>query len=373
MSKNGKRQEGLDNESLVLSYLRERGEDIHKNLEIKRNRSATVVAANNALFKEQLSSSLEKMLNKRYFVGKTYKPRKKEKTNRIVNVSLSDLHYGAALDPREVPLPYGPVEEARRTAAVAQQVAEFKMQYRDETELYIHLKGDIIQNQLHDARDGEPLAHQAAAAMHYLTQFVVFQASKFKKVTVWCTPGNHGRFTSRHKERATNQKWDSIENTIYYAIKIATRHVPNVTVNIPYTPYYTYEAFGMHGFMTHGDTVLKVGFPSSSIDVKGARKQINEINAKRGEEHKYKLFGAGHVHSASWVKLPGNIYLMTNGCLIPTDAYAQSIGITDTACCQNVWETVPGRMVGDRREADVNEHTDKDKSLDKIIEPFFGF
>lgn len=369
----GKRKETLDNEALVLSYLRERGQGINDTLEIKRNRSATIVAANNSLFKEQLSSSLEKMLSKRYFVGKTYKPRKKEKTNRIVNVSLSDLHYGAALDPREVPLPYGPVEEARRTAAVAQQVAEFKLQYRDETELYIHIKGDIIQNQLHDPRDGEPLAHQAAAAMHYLTQFIVFQASKFKKVTVWCTPGNHGRFTSRHKDRATNQKWDSIENTIYYAVKLSTKHIPNVSVNIPYTPYYTYEAFGMHGFMTHGDTVLKVGFPSSSIDVKGARKQINEINAKRGEAEKYRIFGAGHVHSASWVKLPGNIYLMTNGCLIPTDAYAQSIGISDTACCQNVWETVPGRMVGDRREADVNEHIDKDKSLDKIIEPFFGF
>ena len=52
---------------------------------------------------------------------------------------------------------------------------------------------------------------------------------------------------------------------------------------------------------------------------------------------------------------------------------AQSIGITNTACCQNLWESVPGYIVGDRREADVDEHTDKDRSLDRIIQPFRGF
>lgn len=43
-----------------------------------------------------------------------------------------------------------------------------------------------------------------------------------------------------------------------------------------------------------------------------------------------------------------------------------------TACCQAMWETVEGYIVVDRREAIVDEYTDKDKSLDKIIRPYRG-
>lgn len=375
MARNGPSKSELkrEREAEVFDYLLDRASELRGQQQVLRNRSVAVVATRNQLFQEQLNTALEKLLANKYVVGAQYKPKKKVQTQRILNVMLSDLHYGAMLDGREVPLEYGPTEEARRTAAVAVQVAEYKPQYRDETELYIHIMGDIIQNQLHDPRDGQPLAHQASAAVHLLTQFVLFQASHFKKVTVFCTPGNHGRFKSRHPDRATNQKWDSLENLVYFSVKTATRHQPNVEVHIPYTPFYTYEAFGMSGFMTHGDTVIKPGFPGSSIDVNGVRKQINEINSKRETSKRHSLFGVGHVHTYSCTKLGGGIYFMTNGCLIPTDAFAQSIGIIDTACCQSIWETVPGRMVGDRREADVNEYTDKDKALDKVIQAFTGF
>ncbi len=357
----------------VFDYLSVRAADLDTLNGVQRARSVAVNAARDRLFLDQVDAVLGKRLSHRYSVGRLYTPRKKvQRTQRILNLVLSDLHYGALLDKREVPIQYGHIEEARRTAAVVVQAAEYKLQYRDETELYVHVLGDLIQNQLHDLRDGAPLAEQAAAAMHLLTQAIVFLCGHFKKVTVFCTPGNHGRNTTRHPERATCQKWDSIESMIYFALKTATAHIDNVEVQVPYTPFYTYKAFGMSGFATHGDSVIRPGYPNRAIDVEGVRKQINEINSKLELNERHLLFIVGHVHVASYCKLPNRVVFMSNGCLIPTDAYAQSIGITETACCQNLFETVPGIMVGDRREADVSEYTDKDKSLDRIIRPFTG-
>jgi hypothetical protein len=70
--------------------------------------------------------------------------------------------------------------------------------------------------------------------------------------------------------------------------------------------------------------------------------------------------------------LPGGTIVITNGCLLPPDAYAESIGIFDTACGQWMFESVAGHMVGDARFITVGEHNDKDASLDDIIAPFQG-
>jgi hypothetical protein len=182
-----------------------------------------------------------------------------------LNVNLSDLHYGAALDGREVPLAYGHTEEARRTAAVALWIAHHRtLKDRQQMKLVLNIIGDIIQNQLHDPRDGDPLTEQFAASVHLLTQLIVFvSASGYQEVLVNFTPGNHGRNTARHQDRATNQKWDAIETMIYYAISKAVAHLPNVKVNLPYTPFVTYKVFEHNIFATHGDTVIKPGLPES--------------------------------------------------------------------------------------------------------------
>ena len=337
-----------------------------------RNRALAIVQARDTLLIDQVRNAIKDV-----FAGgiqvKPYKPMKKKPTARVLNTIWSDLHFGSLLDPREVPLRYGPVEEARRIAAVAVQVAEFKRQYRDETEVAVNLAGDIFQGQLHDARDGAPLAEQAAASIHLLAQAISFLSSQFKRVTVRCTSGNHGRNTARHPQRATLQKWDSIETIVYVALKAALSRVPNVTVEIGYRPYYLYKNFGKTTFVTHGDTVLKPGYPGSTINVADVRKQINEFNAARSEEERATLFAVGHVHVGSITRLPNGSIFMSNGCLIPPDGYAQSIGVHDTACGQWIWESVEDHLVGDTRFAVVDEYTDKDSRLDKIVTPFTGF
>jgi hypothetical protein len=299
--------------------------------------------------------------------------RSKPHADRVLNLLISDTHFHSLLDAREVGHSYGPMEEARRLSSVTLQTSEYKTRHRDRTTLYLHYAGDIIQGQLHDPRDGAPMAAQMAAAIHLLAQQVAFFSKHFPKVWVRVTPGNHGRNTSRHKDRATNQKWDALEQVVYYAVKKATASLPNVRFDIGYQPFYTFKAFDRYGFITHGDTVLNPGYPGRTIDVATVRKQINEINGNPNAHEKYSLFAVGHVHVGSLVNLPNDSVFVSNGCLIPPDAYAKSIGIFNTACGQYLWESVERHIVGDSRFLNVGFDTDKDTTLDAIIRPFTDF
>ncbi len=360
-----------DEDAQFTAFLQERGDEIQDRFLASRNRSVVTAAAREQHFLDKLGKVIAGFENK-YYPGKVWTPKNPGKPELALNVNLSDLHYGAALDAREVPLAYGHTEEARRTAAVALWIANHRtLKDRQSMKLVLNIIGDIIQNQLHDPRDGDPLTEQFAASVHLLTQLITFvSASGYQDVLVNFTPGNHGRLTSRHKERATNQKWDAIETMIYYAVSKAVQHLPNIKINLPYRPFVTYKVFEHNIFATHGDTVIKPGYPNQSINVADVRKQVNEINAKLTHDERYRVFIVGHVHVASKTKLPNGVYFLSNGCLIPTDAYAQSIGIMDTATCQTAFESTPQFPVGYHCEIDVNEAHDKDKALDKIIQPF---
>lgn len=362
-----------DREADVASFLRDRAEEEQVGREVRRNRAVSTMMARERLFLKELEEMLGKVFEKKIVPSRYALEEHRQVKSRILNLVLSDIHLGANLDPREVPHAYGPEEEARSLAAVCKQTAEYKPQYRKDTILYVHLLGDIIQGQLHDLRDGKPMAEQVAVAMSLLIQAISFLSAHFPKVVVWTTPGNHGRNKHRHPERAVNEKWDSNETAIYYALKLALNHVPNVEVHIIRKPFYTWDAFDQRGFATHGDTVLSPGYPGKTIDVAGVRKQINEFNASQPANKQCKLFVVGHVHVGSVVSLPNGTTFMSNGCLIPPDAYATSIGIFEGNCGQSLFESVKGHIVGDYRFVIVDEDTRQDKSLEKIIKPFDGF
>lgn len=368
----GQRENRRDNEAKVFEFLQSRVLEERQGAQDSKGRRSSTALVREKMFLEDLEESLTRVFKKgiappRGYAAKSLDTHKKK---RIVNLLLSDLHYGSLLDPRELPLAFGHTEESRRTAQIVQETCEYKSQYRDDTELFVFLAGDIIQGDLHDPRDAANLTDQCGAALYLLLQAVTRFAACYKRVTVRCVPGNHGRRKRRHPERATTQKWDSIENSIYMALKFAVATLPNVEVIIPYEPYIAYTCFSQKGFVTHGDTVMDVGFPSGSIQVAKIRNQINEINA--GDEQ-YDLFAVGHVHTASVTELPSGSTLITNGALIPPDGYAVSRGILRCRNGQQLWESVDGYICGDRRFLMVDEKTDKDANLDKIIQPYAGF
>lgn len=356
-----------------MDFLRNRAEEERQRVDSLKNRKASTAMARETLFQENIEGVLSRVFSKTLAIPAGYAKKKtKKELRRILNLCLSDLHFHSMLDAREVPSPFGPEEEARRLAHIVLQAAQYKTQYRDHTELFVHLFGDIILGELHDPREGANLTDQFAAAVYLLTQAVYFLSAAFPKVTVRCVPGNHGRRKNRHHDRATSEKWDSYENMIYFAVKMALASIPNVDIQIPYTPYYVYQAFNMKGFVTHGDTVLDAGFPSNNIDIKKLRAQINEFNA--GEEaDKCDLFMVGHVHTGSLVQIPSGPTFISNGPLIPSDPYAVSRGIFRSKCGQQLFESVEDHISGDHRFLNVGEKQDKDASLEAIVKPYTGF
>ena len=368
MSSSGTRRA---DEAAVAEQIRSIASAICLSNNISLSHTAAMALGRESLFLGQFQTVAREIFKDKLVPSGYALKKKSVKEKRIDNLLLSDTHFGANLDVREVGHSYSHVEESRRLAKICVDTVEYKTRYRDESTLFVHLAGDIIQGQLVDPRDGNPLAQQCAAAIRLLAQAISFFSKHFPKVEVFTTTGNHGRNTARHRERATCQKWDSIEQIIYVALQEAARPLKNVTVHLEYQPYYTYAAFDKYGFVTHGDTVINPGYPGKSIDVLNVRKQINEINASLKGDKRYSLFAVGHVHVGSMTYLPGSVFI-SNGCLIPPDAYANSIGIFDSECGQYLWESVPEYIVGDSRLLRVNEETDKDRSLDKVIQPFSG-
>lgn len=370
----GKKTDRIRGEAEAVNYLARRATEDRVDSVAMRNRRVTTALVRERVFLDDLKGVLRAVFPRGPVMPRRRRPGRpilftRKQKDRIVNVNFSDLHYGSMLDARELPLAYGPKEEARRTAKVVAETCDYKPQYRDRSRLFVHLFGDLMQGSIHDPRDGSTITEQFGATLFLLTQAIHRFSAAFPDVTVRCVPGNHGRNPQRHPNRATNQKWDSFENMIYLALSFAVASLPNVRVEIPYTPYYTYRAFDRRGFVTHGDTVLDTGFPSETIDVKKIRNQINEWNA--GDDT-FDLFIVGHVHCGSIVPLPSGPVFMSNGCLVPPDGYAVSRGRARQQCGMWTWESVPGHIVGDARFVNVDKSTDSDRSLDAIIKPFQG-
>jgi hypothetical protein len=271
---------------------------------------------------------------------------------------------------------YGATEEARRLASIGHQVANYKLDHRSSTDLNVMLLGDIIQNHLQDARDGSTMAEQFQAAVYLLIQLLGYWATAFKKVTVYCSTGNHGRNTARHQKRAVHEKWDSVETQIYYAIMTAmSPRFPNIKFVIPQTPWVEYETCGHPVFATHGDTVFNPGNPGKTVDVQKLENQVNKANEARVSKKKapYRIFVAGHVHRALDVYLDSGTTVFTNGPLCPPDGFATSIGIYTGQCGQWLFESTKEHMIGDTRLMRVGEVDDSDESLDEIISPYTKF
>jgi hypothetical protein len=293
---------------------------------------------------------------------------------RVLNALFSDLHIGADIDQEETGYQdYKRVEEARRFAYIVKTIANYKMDYRQDTKLSLIFCGDLIQNQLHDPHDGAAIAEQVARAIHLLKQGIGYLSGYFQEVDTYWTPGNHDRIMSEHKSRAVNRKWNSWGTIIAFAVRSALSNVSNVTFNIPKTPFVTYEALGHRTFATHSDTVFDVGRPSKTVKVDRIESQVDKWNSSLPDDQKYSVIACGHIHRLMFQRLDGGGALFTNGPLDPSDAFAVSIGCPYNQAGQWMWETTEEFACGDKRDVLVGLKQDKDSSLDSIIEPFVSF
>jgi predicted phosphodiesterase len=299
---------------------------------------------------------------------------KSSKKSRTILAHLSDTHFGANIDSAEM----GGANQfnweiaSRRLAAFAQQIANYKRNYRKDTDLVLCINGDIIAGMIHNQEwFVDLLTVQHLGTMSLLTQFISYLATQFDKVDVYCTPGNHGRMMHKSSgTRATTHKYDSHENIIYHSVKAALVACKNVKMHIPMAPFAIVEAQGHQFFVTHGDTIINVGNPGNSLNMRSISAQVNKLNVSDiGGQVKFAAILAGHVHTPTVQLMENGCMLIINGCLSGLDPYAQSISIFESHPTQQLFEITRSHAVGDIRLIQV-KNADKDASLDKIIKPF---
>lgn len=334
----------------------------------------TTVATNKLLVKSVSQLDYIKNFSEEVFKGRLtgtiYKSSKP--TKRVINVVLSDLHIGADINGEETgQSTFGHIEEARRLAKVVEQVCSYKLEYRKETELNVLLLGDIIQGMLkHDPRDGAELAEQFCRAVHLLGQALGRFCGEFKKVTVYCTTGNHDRNISRHEGRAIHGRYDSFFTMLAYSLKSMMSSYPNISFEIPLTPYVKIKALNYNIYGWHGDSGIKTGYVGTSINVKSISNAINDINASLSEDEKYSAFVCGHLHVGSITHLSNGAVLLVNGGLPPVDAFSLSLGSHSSSSGQLMFESVQDYPVGDVRFIRVDKKTDLNSRYDMIIKPW---
>lgn len=286
---------------------------------------------------------------------------------RAVVALFSDLHLGADIGPVDNPIPYRAIEEARRLEFFTHQILNYKVQYRENSELVLLLNGDLIEGLLlHDLRDGIPLVEQKAVFWHYFRQILALCSQQFPKVRVICQPGNHGRDKIRHAGRATSSKWDGHEWEMMYALAQMCAGLRNVSFDNTRQAYSAVQLFDSWMLVSHGDTEIKLGDPDTKFKENAA--ELDHINSKRIYGHEFAVFAGGHFHKGRFQ--PHGPDMIWNGALVPSNGHARASGYNKEPCGQWLWEAVEGHPVGDLRFIKVGPAQDRDEKLGSLVTPF---
>jgi hypothetical protein len=201
-------------------------------------------------------------------------------------------------------------------------------------------------------------------AIDYLLPF-------YPVIDVPVTPDNHARLLThtKGKGKAVSQKFDSYNTMLFEAVQQAFRKEPRVRFNIPKTPYTTYSVFGRMHMLTHGDTVLKLGYPSSSIASGAIAAQLDCLNAARSQADRIQVVLAGHVHTGTYIALQNDVDVFINPPLSSVDPFTQSLGHLRNRVGQWLLESTREGRVGDQRIVWAHS-ADNDAAYDSIITPF---
>jgi hypothetical protein len=269
-------------------------------------------------------------------VGKAHRPivsgKRHQFHERVNMLMVSDTHFGLNIDPHEVESnQYNWNIAARRLGKLAYDAAHFKFDHRNECQqLVINFGGDLCQGIIHaDDAGQELMTYQMVGAARMIVEMIDYLRNYYNEILCPITDDNHMRLITltKGKDRATAQKFDSFNTMMFEMVQQAFRHDPTVKFIRPKTPYTEYKVFGRTNFLTHGDTVLKLGWVSNKIDTKSLAGQIANINSTRSDEDRIEVVWAGHVHTGVQLALECDVDMFINPSMSGIDPYAQSIGI----------------------------------------------
>jgi len=296
------------------------------------------------------------------------RPRKPEAGERALVAVVSDTHFGHDVDAREVP---GNAVDwtvlSRRFAAYCEEVAGWKLRYRDETRLQVVLAGDIVAGRIHVDDSGiRQIVDQVHGASSILISGLDYLAEHFGAVDVFCVPGNHGRLT---KERAFSQRWNNYSSLVFDAIGAAFRREGRVSIEAPLSGDGTFSLPGGElAYVAHGDVEPLIPNPGSSVDVKKLETAFTRLMISEEFPQTPRVWIAGHHHRPFFCDF-GPAALVVNGCLNGADGFARNgAGFRRSTSRQVLFEAVEGHPLGDSRIIRLDE-ADGDEDLDKIVPP----
>jgi hypothetical protein len=327
-----------------------------------------------------INTNLNATETRKYLESRTGIEQKSD-VRRSVCTIWSDHHLGTNVDYSEMAGSnmYNWEIAARRLGMICEETATYKQgrrKYHDE--LVIFLLGDIIGGIIHnqEGTNYDLMINQIIGATQYYIQAISYLKARglYPKIRVFCQPGNHGR--TQHKQdkgRAFVNKYDSLENIIYYNLCIAFKSDPQIDIIIPKAPFCDVDVQGHRIFGTHGDTLFLTGNVGATINNRAIEQRvatINEVERLR-KKKAYSLFLAAHVHHPAITTTSSGVKIVVNGCLIGNDTYGQGLGIAATVPSQHIWETTPDYVFGDNRFLEVKS-ADTEKEFEKIIFPYKG-
>jgi hypothetical protein len=293
----------------------------------------------------------------------------KTPSSRMITCMLSDIHFGLDVSRDEVPCnAFNWQIAARRIAKVVSQVADWKVEHRDETELIVVVNGDVIAGLIHTDDHGiRPLTEQIHGATHILVAALDYLAQFFGSLRCVFLPGNHDRLT---RERQVAQRWDSHAHSVFLALAYAFRGQRNIKIEAPRTGEAVIELPGSDSvaLYTHGDVQPTLRNVGRALDIKPAQALMNRINASQEYPKPVRILGFGHWHQGLVMPL-GKGAVLVNGCVIGVDSFSRNgFGSRggEMRPMQLMFESVPGYPFGDSRWI-ILDDADDDAAYDSVI------
>lgn len=320
---------------------------------------------------DQLVDAVHRGLRKYPLKVKKYNQPKRlpRDSTRAITALLSDTHFGLDISARETGTnEYNWLVASRRMSHYIESIVEHA-RVTTTKQLHLCIGGDIAQGIVYTVDKGtHPIVTQVLGSAHIIVNMLEYALHYFDDIYVHCTPDNHMRLPSKKRDGLISQKWDSFSTMLHIILATHFRNHTRVKFNVPLTPYTVVKVFDHTFFLTHGDTVLNIPFPSKVLPVERITLEKNRLIGS-GIVDSLDAILIGHLHTPLCMPLDAGGTLIVNGTGSGNDNYSVANGylynnptqIFFTSTTQEAVDSVhPVRLA----------IADGDPRYDQIIQPF---
>lgn len=242
---------------------------------------------------------------------------------------LSDLHFGAVVDPEEVPTNAYNLEIAKtRLAGIFARARELATEKLHASKIHVCLMGDLVSGLIHDeleVTNDLTAPEQVVEAADALQVGIQELADAIGPVSVVSVSGNHGRL--RQKKRISQRQIESFDWLCAQVIKRGLAERGEIEFAIPRSPWVIHHVAGLDILIHHGDTIRSwSGLPAYGISRDAFRRKTLLID----HDIDFDLIVMGHLHQHGILPITANLRVIMNGSLIGMDPYADSLALGGT-------------------------------------------